>query len=616
MWKFVPVLFLLLFYPFCLLSQPDLFRSSKSLNQSISYTLPEGEHFANGNKIIREIAPYVQREPWLVRLDLSCKYQVSVGLQDGKKQVTGKFLDPHVMGDIFYRRFDISEVLIPSHLQVTIRWANRFDSSSYTEQRALSGRIGIRDSILFQLPAVHYDPDLDTIILCDFDFFYDSLQLTRFRQRRQLIDDYYASSVLLDTLQQVADTMDVSNPALLPLHFIQVEEFNKVLQQISSRNFPENLLDSGFDPAQIGRRYQELYRISKTLTYNYRDALYEEGGLPWDLNMAGIAGFFTARMFSFVGKSQWMDDFHGDIYRDYLDHYFDRISFPVSENIPEMLLRKMYPESQHDTLVSFVAKQVLSSYCRLARMLMERYQYAEAVSLIENARKFRAAVPGKENFKEEDSLLVQASTEVYNAFTGIAYGCIRNQKYQMADEYLAKAAEYRLMHPGLIHADSLYRKVYSELFFLRNTGCDQLLDQKKYLEALDCYRLFEQNYAADELVPVSAQLNKKKKCALSAICIEAIIQSLAALKHDKPDSAIYYFDVVAPLLPDIQDDRLTLAQYDSVAPLIDRIRYKYLLNAGKQALDHRQYTLALQNFDKARALGARFLIVAAESDSL
>jgi tetratricopeptide (TPR) repeat protein len=615
--RFIPILFLSLFHPVLLIAQPDFYRLSKRITQPILYKIPEDGNSGNGNEIVREIAKHVLREPWMVRLDLSFTSQVSMGFWDGKNRLRALFLDPVIQGDILYRQFDISDVLIPSHLEMTLRWASRYDSSSFTEQRLVSRRISLHDSILFEIPVDSFDPSQDTILLRDICFSYDSIQLSRFRQRRQLIDDYYASSILLDSLQLVADTIDISNPALLPLHFIQVEEINKVLARINTRNFSQNLPDSGFDPRHLVSRYNSLYKVSRTLTYNYVDALLGTGAVPWDGNLIRIADFFTSRMLSFVWKSQLMDDFHGELYRDYLDHYFEGISFPADQNILESLLRKMYPDAGSDTVIRFVSQRIMVSYRQLARFLMEKNQYAEAISLIENAKKFVAANPVIGNFTDEDELLIHASTEIYNAYVGIASGCIRNQKYQMADDYLAKASEYRSMHPDLIPTDSIYRKVYSELFFMRNSRCDDLLDQKKYEDALGCYRLFEQTYSHDELAPVAEQLFTKKRSALTGICSEAINHSLSAMKHDQPDSALFYFDYAIKLLPALQDDLFIKTRYDSVAPFIGQIRYKQLFTAGRQALERRQFTLAIEYFDQVRLLKDQFRLTPfGEFDSL
>lgn len=617
MWRFIPILFLFLIHPIFLIAQPDSYRLSRRTAQAILYRLPEDGNSCNGNEILREIAKQVLREPWMVNLDLSYTAQVTIGLQDGKDRFQFLFLDPVVKGDILYRQFDISDVLIPSHLEMTLRWASRYDGSSFTAQRLISKRIGLHDSILLEMQVGSFDPSQDTILFHNIDFYYDSLQLSRFKQRRHLIDDYYASSILLDSLQLMSDTVDISNPALLPLHFIQVEEINKVLTRIDARNFPQYLPDSGYDPKQLVSRYNNLFKLSRTLTYNYMEALLKTGVVPWDGNISRIADFFTARMLSFVEKSQLMDDYHGDVYLDYLKHYFDGISFPEDQNILELLLRKMYPDARNDTVARFVSQQVMASYRHLVRHLMENNRFAEAVSLIENAKMFIAANPVIDDFIDENGLLIQASTEIYNAYVGIASGCIHNQMYQMADDYLEKALKYRSMHPGLIPGDSLYRQVYSELFFMRNSRCDELLDQKKYEDALGCYRLFEQTYPGDELAPVTEQLVKKKRSAVTGICSEAIYNSLKAIKNNQPDSALFYFDGATTLLPELPNDSLIIKHYDSVAPFIGQVRYKQLFIAGRQALERRQFTLAIDYFDQVRLLKDQFRLTPfGEFDSL
>jgi len=616
MHRFFPFLLLLIFsHPIS--AQVDSFRSSEKIRYTVKYHHLEEGHLVFGNRILREIAKHVLRDPWLVDLDLCYMNKISIGPVDGKNRLRVFFRDPVMKGDIRYRQFDISDVLIPNRMNLTLRWANRYDTTSYTEQNLVSQRIVPSDSLLFEIPVTGFDPSLDTILLRDVQFYYDSLGFSLFMHRMHLIDDYYASSVLVDTLTQVADTMNISREDLLPVHFIQIEELNKVLTCIRDRDFLDNLPDPTFDPLQLSSRYLTLFKISRTLTYNYCDALLGSGAIPWNRDLSGIAGFYTARILSFVEKSQLMGDRHGDIYYDFLDHYFDTLSFPPDKNIPELLMRKMFPDAETDSLWQFISWKILLSYHQLAQDLMKRNRFAEAVSIMEHAKKFNATFPAGIRFGGVDESLTQASTEIFNAYIGIATDCISNRKYDMADQYLENAAAYYKMHPGLIPNDSLYRQVYGQLFFMRNSQCDQLLEQEKFKEALECYQLFEQIYTPDKLIPVNGQMEAKKNRALAGICQESVNRSIAALTGNQFDTALYYFDNAATLLSCLPDHSVFAGRHDSITPFIEQIRYKKFFSDGVGALNHRQFTLALQYFDQARSLSDRHgLAPSGDYDSL
>ncbi len=597
---------LLLLQPVFLPAQINCIRSSEPVSYIIQYHNNKEDQGGYGNSLLREIAKHVLAEPWKVKLQFNFVQDVRMECRKGDNKLMVFLRDPAMAGDIHYRQFNISDVLAPSRMDITLRLASRYDSSGFSEQRLSSPRIDLRDSIFLNIPVGNFDPAFDTLLLRDIEFSYDSMAFIIFRQRLRLIDDYYAASALLDSIQKMADTLNMNYMAGLPLHFIQVEEINKVLERVNASGFKQNLTMDRFDPLNLVNRYGSAFKTARTLTFNYRDALWQAGAIPWDGELNRIVDFYVTRVLSFIRKSQWMDDLRGDIYQGYLDHYFDGGSFPEEDHIPETLLRKMYPDARGDTLIQFVSGQTLASYRKFAQRMMEEHRFSEAVTLLEQAEKFAAVIPGLPYLSHQDTLLIHASTEVFNAFVGIASGCILNQKYQMADDYLAKAAQYQMHRPGLIPDDSVYRRVYSDLFFMRNAHCDRLLEQANFEQALECYRQFEETYSPGELAPVTQHLNHKKERALAGMCMLALSGATQALGENQPDSALLYFDWATTLLVRLQDPSFLKRKYDSLLPMISQIKYGIFFEEGVKALNSRQFTLALQRFDQARFLSGKY----------
>ena len=489
-----------------------------------------------------------------------------------------------------------------------LRWANRADTSGYTEETLTRKTFPSYDSLICALPVAPFDPIVDTLLVRDVELYYDSAALNTFIDRIALIHDYYASLSLLDSLQHFTSNLHLEKAALLPYNYLKIQELCRVLDQINSRDFTGQLLRNGFDPSGLMRKYDQTYKHSRSLIYNFIDEMHRTGTIPWDGDGERLAAYFTSRVVSYVRRSYQMDQQQGRIYNDCLDHFFDHGDFPPEEGVEAKMLKKMFPDAGQDTIARFISKMVYDSYRNTALQLMNQNHYAEAFSTMENGQRFIAGNPSLTGIPKDESIQSQAAQGICDSYTGIASTCMRGHKYDMAESYLKKADQYALEHSKYIRSDSGYRAVFSELFFLRNADCDQLLEQKQFAAALDCYHAFEKAYPARDLALLSKELGPKKSLAMAGLGNLSAMRTEDALKRKDADTALFYYEQATALRREAKiqepvDDRL-----DSLAPLMAHIKFEQIFKEGAQSLEKRQFTLAVAQFKEAGALADQYRI--------
>lgn len=596
------LLILLLCLPGFLPAQQIISTSSQKIDYRIPYRKADGKNHDPGNLIMREMAKDVLREPWLVKIIFLCNLRLSVVKTPGLTQLQ-IFLDhPAIAGDTVYRRFPIADMLFPSVINLKIRLANRADTSGYVELTLAGKQLPPADSLIGMLPLASYDPMVDTLLIRDVELFYDSADLETFSGRIELIHDYYASVAMLDSLQQFTSGLQLDNTKQFPVNYLKIEELSSILAQIDARDFPAKLLRNGFDPMGFMVKYRRMYTLSRTLVYNFMDEVRKVGTIPWNGDIDGLADYFTSRVFSYVRRSFLMDQQQGEIYHDCLDHLFDKSTFPREENIPEVMLSKMFPDAGQDSIARFVSQRIYASYSAKAGQLINQNQHAGAFAMMENARVFVSAIPALKGFADDTSLQSQAAEGIYNSYIGIASTCISNHKYDMAENYLSKANQYAASHEGYIRSDSMYRAVFSELFFLRNVDCDQLLDMEKYAEALDCYQQFERNYSAHDLAMIGTQLDRKKSIARVGLGNLSATRSEDALKRKDTDTALFYYEKATALIQKAEIQQTVDDRLDSLAPVMAGIKYGLIVGEGAAALEKRQFTRAVNLLHDAKSL--------------
>ena len=204
-----------------------------------------------GNEIIKEIARIVLKEP--ARVSINFRYRLTVTLTQFKEEnrLTIGLNHKDIAGDCSYRAFPLKDVMQPSLASLRIRIASREDTSGYSEMILRRLPVFPKDTILTvcRLPA--YNPEIDTLLVIQPEFFFDSMAVQLFMNRLNLINDYYASVAMLDSIAWFPEVLDYTDPLQLPFNYFRITEINEVVHQIENRNFGKRLLKEGYDPSGL-----------------------------------------------------------------------------------------------------------------------------------------------------------------------------------------------------------------------------------------------------------------------------------------------------------------------------------------------------------------------------
>lgn len=464
-WKLI-VLLPFFFFQFLFLSAQEIvFHSVTPSTYFIPYSFSPESVYSIGNEILREMAKDLLKDPQHVKISVNYSIQIEVEKKQGDIMLRIFYSNPIVDGDVSYRKFIISDELLPPRIKFRVLWAKKsnpefFSMSAFDEKiEKNASKMIIAGHIPF------YDPGIDTLTVKDIILYYDTLALVKLKEKMQMINDYYASLIILDSLDVFHKSINLEDAGGLPTAFIQVEESDKILHRIMERQFPENLLGQREDFLNLMGKLQNTYRNARSLHFNFLDLLMASESIPWHGDIREYTNFFTSRILSYIRRSQLLGEQHAYIYQDYLDHWFSCNVFPDDRYITEIILAKMYPDANRDTLMGFIAKQLYHSYLGLASELIRCSQYAEAKALMEHWNLF----PSSRMYMDDSVIIRKVSSEtalgIYQSYLSVASGCLESKKPEMALKYLGKAQEYRQKHPDLIPDDLAYQKVYRDLIF-------------------------------------------------------------------------------------------------------------------------------------------------------
>ena len=515
-------LFLLFLIPSLSFSQNRDLDFSRKITFDIPYVSDPQSFNKNGNEILTGMAKEVLKEPWKVRIRISFDLQIRLAHDTfGKTLMKINTIHSEIEGDTRYRLFDISGVLIPSRMNIRIGINNKNDSMWFREMQISNRPFGIVDEVSIGSDWLSVNPTTDTLVISSVELFYDEEARNAFNLRLDQINDYYASGALLDSLNRLARSISLTDWSQIPVNYFCVREIDHAIDLMEKRRFPEILSLQDHDPLNWIGSFTAADKYSRSLTFTFYDEVMKSSAIPGGENIGSIADYFVSRVLNYIDLSNTIDEINGGIYSDWLDNYFQFRAFDDEFGLVSLIAWKMFPDAGRDTILTFIASNFYRAYQRRSINLINHNQYADAYALMKHALLFSASCSHLHGI-EDDEILHEAARGIYNSFIGIAKTCLEGRNYPMAGNYLGKAVDYRSKNGGIVFSDSLYNSVFSDMFFMRISDCDNLLAEKRYCEALSCYIYAEQLYDTNQCIPIRERLEQKKREAGFRLFLEVI----------------------------------------------------------------------------------------------
>ncbi|MEI8006936.1 MAG: hypothetical protein WCI48_12075 [Bacteroidota bacterium] len=590
-------------------SQNSFLYHSKSVNSRLPYS-GQFRHVANyRDDIIEELAKDLLRPPKYVNITVG--FTEEIRLQNEKPLVylaDVRLSDFRLSGYLQYRSFPMDDVLNPSGFRFTLRLSSKLDTTAFSS-REFDGKFPERGGALgFRAPSLQMDTAVDTVIAGNFSFIYKDEDWQRFYARKEMIDDYYASAALIDSLGAEAKGWAMTDQALIPFNYIRLAELVRVVNLINSRDFTDKIVTSGHDPKQLASRNLALYKLSRTCQFNLAETLDKSGVLNGFRSADSLCGFFVDRLMRYIRLSSLMDNIHGKIYKDYLSSYYSQHVFENDTVFIRSVLIRMFPDARPDTLLQYVSSCMMKAYRAKAADLIGEKRFSDAVLLMENARSMAAVNPYLKDHNGWESMMSEAVNGIYNSYAGIASSSLERGNTGFAMEYLQKAEEYRGKYPAFINSDSIYRRVYRDIFIGKLDLCDSLLAGHNYTDALACLNSCESAYNRRILEILAPDISGKKEIAKRGIIASLAGRCRKALKQDLPDSALMYFDHASAVAAGLTMNPRNVAGLDSLAPVIAVVRVKKINNLALAYYRHRQFSRAILQFGEALKISSAYAI--------
>jgi len=548
-----------------------------------------------------QLAAHRDVSPYSVRAGIRFTEEVLLTrLSDDRPELILRIKNVRPFGETFYRGFSVGETLIPSSLNVTMSLVELPDSTPLRMHK-MEGLItqqllqGYRSR---EIPFI--DDERFAVVFSDYLPVYDSLSWQGFHDMIQLINDYYAASALIDTLLSAAEHYSPLTETDIPEKYILLLEYQKIIALLESKQFPSRLNLIENDPERFLPKMQNLIRFTRSAAMTLIQQIPEMKNGFDEKDVSSWSGFFVERLMTYINWSLLMNGIRGDIYREYLDKWFVLPAFQDDRQLFLSLLSGLFPENTPIQSAQRMSLEVWRSYTNMANTLISTNRYAEAVSLLSHASRFRTVNPWMPEVEDSTSLMQLAVKGIFLSYLGIAESCIDQDNLPMAQSFLAKAETFKREIGKQIDGDTLITRIFRKLYRHQLSECDELLADQHFHEAVDCYRRFSYEVSPDAAEFLAEHLKSQQIKAYKGLYRIEEEKVLASMRTRNTDSALVSFDRAAAASLLTGDDGEVNRSLERLASMMLPVQYQNLTDIG--ATQYYSYKLeeAFQTFSKAR----------------
>lgn len=582
----------------------NIFEHKESNSFIFSYTGSYSNENLVNNYFIKEIAKY--NLSGLYNTSYTFHYEVNNRIQLTSPYsftISSEIIGQGCTGDITYKGFDISEMLMPEFIDAEIIL---FGNGKYITSKTFFGvTFDKNNRCLLEFVYETLNENLDlTLKLQNVHLYSGSKNRIAFNERISHIDNYYAAiSVLKQAVQLITSNEFTRTP--IPLLYIQLKELDRTYREVSDGDF---IIPLAISNADTGGYFQNLVILKSQLTRysDYFEILFEsDEKISIDRSIHSYAEDYVAEVSKYIIQTNQVT--HSQVgYYYKLGHVnYNNSILNQYYNELKKLLAKSGLDHSKDWIINRLKHEIFEIYLDKANVFVDNQQYHIALGLLENAENFyrvnfNDALPVNLNI-----LISKANYGIFNSYLQLIDRAIEVENYNLADNYLDKAMLFQKDNQVSIITDDLITKLTERLTLLYIHKGNELLESGEYRNATECFeqalklcrRINRFNYDYEIKHGLMNARNGNYKGL-----INQIIQELEGNNFELADKLMkeanqlvagYYYEI------------LYSPEHVYIGSAINYYHYNQLIIEGKALLDSGNYQLAYQNFLEAFNLEAK-----------
>lgn len=367
-----------------------------------------------------------------------------------------------ISGDIQIKQMDVSGQLMPTLCSFEYRLFNKQTGKLYIQelihQPLQDGLLKIKHRI-----SEHLKKEELGLEFYGLNFYYSEKDVNALKSFISLIEDYYASARLADSLLYKASKWRPDIERDLVFNYLKISEFKRVCSVIEYKEFEKVLNLKKFDPAALLGKLDQLSAMNRRLQTLLNDGLKAKKlHFPNERLLAQQVVDCQRQYEGFLKGS----DFNNTHFLDELSQInYSNVWFLNIHSFFAKGLNKSQQKRVNEYFERFVTA-LRKVHQDVANQLLHSKSFMKANIHIENAKRLHGTLTEADK-KALNDLKSRAIYGLYHSYLSIAYRALSVPNVELARLYLDKALNYQKQNtPFILHDDAVdnaYRQLISQL---------------------------------------------------------------------------------------------------------------------------------------------------------
>ncbi len=359
-------------------------------------------------------------------------HAVSIDIKDGKCK-----------GDIYYKKFNVSDCLFPDYADFTIEIKNQDGSIAATVPiagiKVKQGK-GIKDNISVENMQLMSQP---TIAIKNKLFYYSDSGLTAFKKEVQFINDYYNSEFVISGAIQKLQAINLDNVEMVKVYDFELKDVEKMVDELKNKSYPEKLHLENNDPAGFKDKFTDLDQQTRKMRFMINNMLGTIDKAYYDKGMEYFkAGDYTNAL-KFMGKATEANPFYSAAFYQTASIYYTQKDLEAAAKNISVITTKLNPDPQILKLTLKLGNDIYKDFISKAEQFMAVEKFNEAIDVLEKAKDFCTASPAINCNEILQKDIAKAKYGVYNSFVTVSQEALNKDILYLAEIYIVKAKNYQ-----------------------------------------------------------------------------------------------------------------------------------------------------------------------------
>lgn len=410
-----------------------------------------------------------------------------------------------IRGTTEYRGFDLSGKLLPSSIELA--WA--FQEVSGSRIPGGHKEVFRNGSNTYHITSsMPENIETASVVPVDIQFIYREEDFEDFDAASRMIQRYYATSEICDTILRRVGNIDTKDFTNLVSGYLYYYDFRRVEKRLREEHFSAHLPLDILDPADHTGDMRRVAGRLYGLKMNLDNSLSAWSGLVRQKNAQDLA-------YDIYSQSQFWYELSNDVEYHYKDLVYCLAETKEDFCIADSLARTFRKDNPgfYNLLCEITADQFLEA----AKYNLDNENYTHAIALGDNAKFYtlKCDIPNQ----DVDKLLSDAWGGLYESYLLISRRTITIGNYEFAEQYLNEASEIYNRSNGALTSNEKVNEIFLHLYeSIYNQGMTSL----------------EYN------VPRDALFFLNEAARIDSLYLEASHSTQVKTQLDKLQHAVYY----------------------------------------------------------------------------